>query len=341
MNLLVTGGTGFIGSHTAVELLQAGHTVTIVDNLANSKECVLDHIETITGRRPAFYRIDASDKAAMRKVFASQPFDAVIHFAGWKAVGESCRKPLSYYRNNLDATLTLLEVMEAYHCRKFVFSSSATVYGPNNPVPYTEEMDTHVCTNPYGRTKAMIEQILRDYCAATPDFSAVLLRYFNPIGAHESGLLGDDPHGIPNNLMPYITRVAAGRMEKLTIFGNDYPTPDGTGRRDYIHVVDLAKGHLKALAYAQEHTGAEAFNLGTGLGVSVLELVHTFEAVNGIAVPHVVGARRDGDLADCWADVKKAETVLGWKAEKNIEDMCRDSWRFMKGCCGQDETHTV
>ena len=330
MHILVTGGTGFIGSHTAAELLQAGHDVTIVDNLANSKASVIDHLETITGKRPAFYQLDVADKTALQAVFTSRPFDAVIHFAGLKAVGESCRMPLQYYRNNLDSTLTLLEVMEEYNCRKFVFSSSATVYGPHNPVPYVEEMDAHVCTNPYGWTKSMIEQILRDYCAAKPDFSAVLLRYFNPIGAHESGLLGDDPNGIPNNLMPYVARVAAGQLEKLTVFGNDYPTPDGTGRRDYIHVVDLAKGHLKALEYTQDHTGAEAFNLGTGVGVSVLELVHAFEAANGITVPYVIGPRRDGDLADCWADAQKAEKVLGWKAEKNIVDMCRDSWHFMK-----------
>ena len=245
-------------------------------------------------------------------------------------MGESCRIPLAYYRNNLDSTLTLVETMTAHGCTKLVFSSSATVYGPENPVPYVETMPAHLATNPYGWTKIMIEQILRDYAAANPEFTAVLLRYFNPIGAHESGLLGEDPNGIPNNLMPYIARVAAGKLEKLTVFGNDYPTPDGTGLRDYLHVVDLAKGHLKALEYAEHHTGAEPFNLGTGRAVSVLELVNTFEQVNGVKVNHVIGARRDGDLAKCWADTTKAKDVLGWTAEKTVEDMCRDSWNFVK-----------
>lgn len=329
MKILVTGGCGFIGSHTVVELQQAGYEVIIADNLSNSNIGVLDRIAAITGKKPAFYEIDVADKKALSAIFAENKIDAVIHFAGLKAVGESCRIPLKYYRNNLDSTLTLLEVMEKSGCSKFVFSSSATVYGPKNPVPYTEDMDTHLCTNPYGWTKSMIEQILRDYCAANPGFTAVLLRYFNPIGGHESGLLGDDPNGIPNNLMPYVSRVAAGKLEKLTVFGDDYPTPDGTGRRDYIHVVDLAKGHLKALEYAENHTGAEAFNLGTGSGVSVLELVHAFEKASGVKVPYVIGARRDGDLADCWADAEKAEKLLGWKAEKNIDDMCRDSWNFV------------
>lgn len=330
MKVLVTGGTGFIGSHTCVELLQAGHEVHIVDNLSNSQITVVDKIEKITGKRPAFTQADVADAEALRAVFAEAKPEAVIHFAGLKAVGESCAIPLKYYRNNLDSTLTLLEVMEQFGCRKLVFSSSATVYGPENPVPYVETMPAHVATNPYGWTKIMIEQILRDYTATKPEFSAVLLRYFNPIGAHESGLLGDDPNGIPNNLMPYIARVAAGKLEKLTVFGDDYPTPDGTGLRDYLHVVDLAKGHLAALGYAAEHTGAEAFNLGTGHGVSVLELVHAFEKANGVPVRHVIGPRRDGDLACCWADTKKAETVLGWKAEKSVEDMCRDSWNFVK-----------
>ena len=254
---------------------------------------------------------------------------AVIHFAGLKAVGESCRIPLRYYRNNLDSTLTLLEVMAEYGCTRLVFSSSATVYGPENPVPYAETMPAHLATNPYGWTKIMIEQMLRDYAAAAPGFTAVLLRYFNPIGGHASGLLGDDPNGIPNNLMPYIARVAAGKLERLTVFGDDYPTPDGTCLRDYLHVVDLAKGHLKALEYAAEHTGAEAFNLGTGSGVSVLELVHAFEKANGVRIPYVIGPRREGDLACCWADTKKAKEILGWTAEKSVEDMCRDSWRFV------------
>ena len=330
MNVLVTGGAGYIGSHTVVELLNAGHNVVIVDNLSNAKADVIDRIETITGKRPAFYEIDCADGKALRTAFEEQKIDAVIHFAGFKAVGESVKKPLQYYRNNLDSTMTLLETMEEFGCKRLVFSSSATVYGPDNPVPYTESMPARVATNPYGWTKIMIEQILRDHTAADPAFSAVLLRYFNPIGAHTSGLLGDDPNGIPNNLMPYISRVAAGKLPHLTVFGDDYPTPDGTGLRDYLHVVDLAKGHLKALEYAAQHTGAEAFNLGTGRGVSVLELVHTFEKVNGVPVPYVIGPRRDGDLACCWANAEKAARLLGWTAEMTLEDMCRDSWNFVK-----------
>ena len=330
MKVLVTGGAGFIGSHTCVELQQAGHEVVIVDNLSNSKADVVEKIQAITGIKPVFYKADVCDRAALEEIFNAHKIDAVIHFAGLKAVGESCQIPLAYYRNNLDSTLTLIEVMTAHGCNKLVFSSSATVYGPENPVPYVETMPAHLATNPYGWTKIMIEQILRDYAAANPEFTAVLLRYFNPIGAHESGLLGEDPNGIPNNLMPYIARVAAGKLEKLTVFGNDYPTPDGTGLRDYLHVVDLAKGHLKALEYAVHHTGAEPFNLGTGRAVSVLELVNTFEQVNGVKVNHVIGARRDGDLAKCWADTTKAKNVLGWTAEKTVEDMCRDSWNFVK-----------
>ena len=333
MNILVTGGTGYIGSHTCVELLQAGHKVIIVDNLSNSKADVVDKLRTITGLTPVFYKADVEDCTALREIFAAHRPEAVIHFAGLKAVGESCRLPLKYYRCNLDATLSLLEVMEEFGCKRLVFSSSATVYGPDNPVPYTESMPARVATNPYGWTKIMIEQILRDYTAANPAFSAVLLRYFNPIGAHTSGLLGDDPNGIPNNLMPYISRVAAGKLPHLTVFGDDYPTPDGTGLRDYLHVVDLAKGHLKALEYAAQHTGAEAFNLGTGRGVSVLELVHTFEKVNGVPVPYVIGPRRDGDLACCWANAEKAAHLLGWTAEMTLEDMCRDSWNFVKNAC--------
>lgn len=329
MNVLLTGGLGYIGSHTCVELLDAGHQTVIADNLSNAKVSVLDDIEKITGKRPRFYEIDVQDKEAVERVFAENEIDAVIHFAGLKAVGESCRIPLAYYRNNLDSTLTLLETMEKHGCTKIVFSSSATVYGPDNPVPYHEDMPCHVATNPYGWTKAMIEQILRDYAAANPGFSAVLLRYFNPVGAHESGRIGDDPNGIPNNLMPYIARVAGGQLEKLTVFGNDYDTPDGTCLRDYLHVVDLAKGHLCAIEYAAAHAGVEAINLGTGNGVSVLELVHTFIRVNGVDVPYVIGARRDGDLPVCYANAEKAERLLHWKTEKTVEDMCRDSWNFI------------
>ena len=328
MNILLTGGAGFIGSHTAVELLNAGHDVIIVDNLYNSSAKAVERVEELTGKRVKFYCADACDHDAMDRIFSENKVDAVIHFAAYKAVGESVAKPLEYYRNNLDSTLTLLEVMAEYGCTRLVFSSSATVYGPENPVPYAETMPAHLATNPYGWTKIMIEQMLCDYAAAAPGFTAVLLRYFNPIGGHASGLLGDDPNGIPNNLMPYIARVAAGKLERLTVFGDDYPTPDGTCLRDYLHVVDLAKGHLKALEYAAEHTGAEAFNLGTGSGVSVLELVHAFEKANGVRIPYVIGPRREGDLACCWADTKKAKEILGWTAEKSVEDMCRDSWRF-------------
>lgn len=329
MNVFVTGGLGYIGSHTCVELLQSGAQVVIADDLSNARRDVLDRIERITGKRPMFYEVDVCNADALRAIFSAHDFDAVIHFAGLKAVGESCRIPLRYYRNNLDSTMSLLEVMAQFGVKRLVFSSSATVYGPNNPVPYVEEMPAHVATNPYGWTKLMIEQILRDYVTANPDFSAVLLRYFNPIGAHESGLLGDDPNGIPNNLMPYVARVAAGQLPQLTVFGDDYDTPDGTCLRDYLHVVDLAKGHLKALDYSMTHTGAEAVNLGTGSGVSVLELVHAFEKAAGVPVPYVIGPRRDGDLARVYANAEKAERLLGWKAEKSIEEMCRDSWNFI------------
>ena len=329
MTVFVTGGAGYIGSHTCVELLQAGYDVIIADDLSNASAEVPKRIEAIADRAPVFYQVSVCDKQALRRIFEAHPIDAVIHFAGFKAVGESCTLPLRYYRNNLDSTLTLLEVMEEFGCRRIVFSSSATVYGPSNPVPYREDMPANTCSNPYGWTKLMIEQILRDYASANPAFSAVLLRYFNPIGAHESGLLGDDPNGIPNNLMPYVARVAAGILPRLTVFGDDYATPDGTCQRDYLHVVDLAKGHLLAIDYAMAHTGAEAINLGTGSAVSVLELVHTFRDVNGIDVPYVIGPRRAGDLAQVWADAGKARALLGWTAEKTLDDMCRDSWNFV------------
>lgn len=330
--VLLTGGTGFIGSHTAVELLNAGEDVLIVDDLSNSEAAVVDRIEEITGKRPAFYLANAADRAAMDHIFTEHSIDAVIHFAGFKAVGESVRKPIGYYRNNLSTLLTLLETMQSHGVKRLIFSSSATVYGMSENVPFTEEAPTGNCTNPYGWTKFMIEQILRDAAAADPELSIVSLRYFNPIGAHESGLIGEKPNGIPNNLMPYIMQVAAGILPQLSVFGNDYPTLDGTGVRDYIHVVDLAKGHVAALRYALGHTGAEAVNLGTGNGYSVLDIVHAFERVNGVKVPYIIAPRRDGDLATCYADTEKAERVLGWRAEKNLEDMCRDAWRWQRHC---------
>lgn len=330
MNVLVTGGAGYIGSHTVVELMNAGHDAIIVDDLSNARRDVRNRIGQICGKTPAFYEIDCADKTELRKVFRWHKIDAVIHFAGFKAVGESVKEPLKYYRNNIDSTLTLLEVMEENKCNKLVFSSSATVYGPNNQHPYQEDMPALQSSSPYGWTKVMIERILTDYCTAHPDFCAILLRYFNPIGAHDSGLLGDDPNGIPNNLMPYIGRVAAGQLQKLTIFGGDYDTPDGTCQRDYLHVVDLAVGHLKALEYAEKTVGAEAINLGTGKGISVLELVNAFQNVNNIELPYVIGPRRDGDLPAFWADAQKAKQLLGWEAIYTVEDMCRSSWNFAK-----------
>ena len=330
MKVLVTGGAGYIGSHTAVELIEAGYEAIIVDDLSNAKEDVIDRIKTITGVRPVFYKVDCKDKEAMRKVFSEHKIDAIIHFAAYKAVGESVQKPLEYYRNNIDSTLTLMEVMEEFGCKKFVFSSSATVYGPNNPYPYKEDMKAIESSSPYGWTKVMIERILTDYVTAHPDYCAILLRYFNPIGSHPSGLLGDDPNGIPNNLMPYISRVAAGKLEKLTIFGDDYPTPDGTCQRDYLHVVDLAVGHLNALEYAENHEGVEAINLGTGNGVSVMELVNAFNEANDMELPYVIGPRREGDLPAFWADAQKAKNLLGWEAKYTVEDMCKSAWEFVK-----------
>ena len=330
MSILLTGGAGFIGSHTAIELIESGYDVVIADDLSNSEESVIERIAIITGKRPAFYQVNVASKRAMDEIFSREKIDAVIHFAGFKAVGESVEKPLDYYCNNLNTTLTLLNVMSKHGIRKFIFSSSATVYSLVEDVPFTEESGPLGCTNPYGWTKYMIEQILKDVCVSDPEMSVVLLRYFNPIGAHESGLIGEKPNGIPNNLMPYITQVAQGIRPKLNVFGNDYPTHDGTGVRDYIHVVDLAKGHVAALNYSQEHTGCEVFNLGTGQGYSVLDLVKTFERVNGVRIPYEIVGRRAGDIAICYADTHKAEAVLGWKAEKGIEDMCRDSWRWQQ-----------
>ena len=330
MNVLVTGGAGYIGSHTVVELIQAGHSVVVVDDLSNAQSDVMDRVASIVGQNIKFHVLDCSDREQLRSVFEANAFDAVMHFAGRKAVGESVRKPLEYYRTNLDSTMTLLELMEEYGCKKFVFSSSATVYGPENPYPYKENMPAIQSSSPYGWSKVMNERILTDYVTAHPDSSVVLLRYFNPIGSHESGLLGDDPNGIPNNLMPYIARVAAGILPELTIFGGDYPTPDGTCQRDYLHVVDLAVGHLKALEYAEHHTGTQAINLGTGNGISVLELVHAFEAANHIKLPYVIGPRRAGDLPAFWADASKAKELLGWEATHTVEDMCRSAWDFVK-----------
>ena len=324
--VLVTGGAGYIGSHTVVELLNAGYPVLIADNLYNSKEAVLDRIETITGKRPAFQKVDVCDREAMRALFAQNDFGAIIHFAGLKAVGESVAKPVEYYRNNLDATLTLLECMKEFDVRRIVFSSSATVYGVPK-VPISEDAPRW-CTNPYGWTKFMGEQILSDFAAANPEASVVLLRYFNPIGAHDSGLIGEDPQGIPNNLLPYINPVATGKLKKLRVFGNDYPTPDGTGVRDYIHVVDLAKGHLCALEYADAHTGVEAINLGTGTGYSVLDVIHAYEDANGVKIPYEIVDRRPGDVAENYADPSKAQRLLGWKAERDLVNMCRTGYHW-------------
>ena len=328
MTVLLTGGAGYIGSHTAVELLNAGHNVVIADNYANSNPIVAQRITQITGKPVKCYAADAADPAALERVFQENAIDSVIHFAGLKAVGESVRLPLDYYRNNLDSTLALLAAMETHGVRQLIFSSSATVYGKHAALPYREDAETGPCTNPYGWTKLFIEQILRDYAAAHPDFSVVLLRYFNPVGAHESGLMGEDPRDIPNNLMPYIARVAVGTLPYLNVFGNDYPTPDGTGVRDYIHVTDLATGHMAALDYAAAHTGVEVFNLGTGTGYSVLDMVHAFSRACGKDIPYRIAPRRSGDIAACYADVTKAREVLGWSARLDIDDMCRSAWNW-------------
>lgn len=327
MSILVTGGAGFIGSHTVVELLEKGEDIVIVDNFVNSKPEVLEKIKKITEKDFKFYEVDLLDKENLEKVFIENKIEAVIHFAGLKAVGESVEKPIEYYHNNITGTLILLELMKKYNCKKIIFSSSATVYGTPKTVPIKEDFPLST-TNPYGSTKLMIEQILKDVCIADKEFCAILLRYFNPIGAHKSGLLGESPNGIPNNLMPYINQVALGKLDHLNVFGNDYPTVDGTGVRDYIHVVDLAKGHVKALKKAREITGAEAYNLGTGKGYSVLEIVKAFEDANNIKIKYEITARRAGDIAECYADPSKAKQELGWEATKNLEEMCKDSWNF-------------
>lgn len=328
MNVLLAGGAGYIGSHTAVELLNAGHQVVIVDDYSNSSPEAVRRIEKITGKSVVSYEADVKDKEKMRHIFSKNHIDCVIHFAGLKAVGESVRLPLKYYRNNIDTTLTLLECMEEAGVNQFVFSSSATVYGEENEPPYVETMHRGRCSNPYGWTKVMMEQILEDAAKANPELSVILLRYFNPIGAHESGLIGEDPQGIPNNLMPYIAQVAVGRRDHLTVFGGDYPTQDGTCLRDYIHVMDLANGHVKAVEYAANHKGVEVFNLGTGTPYSVLNIIHAFEKATGVKVKYEIGLRRAGDLPKFWADSTKAQKVLGWHAERTLEDMCRDTWNW-------------
>lgn len=330
MKVLLAGGAGYIGSHTAIEIAKLGHDIVIADDFSNSKPEVLNRLRTIIGRDFPFYRLDVSDGPALEKLFSAEKPDAVIHFAGYKAVGESVEKPLAYYRNNLDTTLTLLETMKKYGCHVIIFSSSATVYGAPDRVPIEETAAVGRCTNPYGWTKYMIEIILKDAAAADKDLSVTLLRYFNPVGAHESGLIGEDPQGIPNNLMPYISQVAIGKLACLSVYGDDYPTKDGTGVRDYIHVVDLARGHAYALDYAASHKGTEIFNLGTSVGYSVLDMVHAFEEANGVKVPYQIAPRRAGDVAECYADATKSREILGWQAEKNLKDMCRDSWRWQK-----------
>ena len=326
-NLLITGGTGYIGSHTTIELLENGHQVSIVDNLVNSSEQVINRIEAITGKRPVFYQIDLCDREATDDLFATHKFDAVIHFAGLKAVGESVKKPLEYYDNNLSSTISLLHAMNSHGVKKLVFSSSATVYGDPGVVEYTETLPTgqHI-SNPYGQTKYMIEQIIRDVAVADPTFEAMLLRYFNPIGAHASGLIGEDPLGTPNNLMPFIAQVASGKREKLSIFGNDYPTSDGTCLRDYIHVVDLAHGHIAALEHLTP--GVSTYNLGSGTPTSVLELVTAFMQTTGQDIPYEFAPRRDGDLPEFYADPASAKKELGWQAKLTTEDMCRDTWNW-------------
>ncbi|MDD6435963.1 MAG: UDP-glucose 4-epimerase GalE [Clostridiales bacterium] len=330
MAVLVTGGAGYIGSHTCVELIKAGYEVVIADNLCNSKAEVVNRIEKITGTRPSFYQVDLLDEDALNEVFDRENIDSVIHFAGLKAVGESVAKPLEYYHNNITGTLILCDVMRRHNVKSIVFSSSATVYGDPAFVPITEECPTGKITNPYGQTKFMLEQILTDLHVSDPEWKVILLRYFNPIGAHSSGQIGEDPRGIPNNLLPYIAQVAIGKRPCLGVFGDDYPTPDGTGVRDYIHVVDLAKGHVRAIAKLSDMEGVKIYNLGTGKGYSVLEVLHAFEKACGHKLPYEIKPRRAGDIAECYADSSLALRELGWKAELGIEEMCADSWNWQK-----------
>ncbi len=332
MAILVTGGAGYIGSHTVVELMSAGKDVVVVDDFSNSRPDVMDRVTQIVGKRPKLYQANILDKAALRDIFQKEKIDAVIHFAAFKAVGESVEKPLKYYHNNIGGLISVLEVMAEFNVKKIVFSSSATVYGAINQPPFTEDMPVGTATNPYGSTKIMNEQILQDVYTSDNSWSVMLLRYFNPIGAHKSGLIGEDPNGIPNNIMPYITQVALGKLPKLHIFGDDYDTPDGTGVRDYIHVVDLAQGHVKAVDYLENHTGVQKVNLGTGEGYSVLQLVNTFKRVNNVDVPYQIDGRRPGDIATCYANCDYAKKLLGWTAQRDLADMCRDSWRWQQYC---------
>lgn len=330
MKVLLAGGAGYIGSHTAVQLINAGHDVVIVDDYSNSSPEVIGRIEELTGKAVKAYEADVKDKGQIMNIFRENKIHCVIHFAGLKAVGESVQLPVKYYRNNIDTTLTLLECMAETGVKSFVFSSSATVYGEENPIPYVETMQRGKCSNPYGWTKVMMEEILEDATVPDKDLSVVLLRYFNPIGAHESGRIGEDPQGIPNNLMPYIAQVAIGRRDHLTVFGGDYETPDGTCRRDYIHVMDLADGHVKAVEYAMNNKGVEVFNLGTGTPYSVLEIINAFETATGVKIRYEVGPRRAGDLPEFWADASKAERILGWKTCRTLEEMCKDTWRWQE-----------
>lgn len=328
MSILVTGGAGYIGSHTVVELQNAGYDVVVMDNLSNASEKSLDRVTQITGKPVKFYKADILDRESLNEIFNKEEIDSCIHFAGLKAVGESVAKPWEYYNNNIAGTLTLVDVMRQHNVKNIIFSSSATVYGDPAIIPITEECPKGQCTNPYGWTKSMLEQILTDIQKADPEWNVVLLRYFNPIGAHKSGTIGENPNGIPNNLMPYITQVAVGKLKELGIFGDDYDTPDGTGVRDYIHVVDLAKGHVKALKKIKDNSGLSIYNLGTGKGYSVLDIVNNFEAATGVHIPYVIKPRRAGDIATCYSDATKAEKELGWKAENGIKEMCEDSWRW-------------
>lgn len=328
MKILVTGGAGYIGSHTVVELQNAGYDVVVIDNLSNSSEKSLERVSKITGKPVPFHKVDILDREGLNKIFESEKIDAVIHFAGLKAVGESVRMPWEYYENNIAGTLTLVDVMRKHNCKNIIFSSSATIYGNPAFIPITEECPKGQCTNPYGWTKSMLEQILSDIQAADNEWNVILLRYFNPIGAHKSGTIGENPNGIPNNLMPYITQVAVGKLPELGVFGDDYDTHDGTGVRDYIHVVDLADGHVKALKKIEEKAGLKVYNLGTGTGYSVLDIVKNFEAANGVKIPYTIKPRREGDIATCYSNAEKAEKELGWKAQNGIKEMCADSWRW-------------